>query len=399
MKTMARPKKIRTFNGITLEDNLYPDNKGRENHWRYKRPDGTFKHFHAESTDAAIKIAKFNNERRESYTAISAKKKRTFGTLAHYVEEYINWRASQSPDLLEKSSWQKRCYALHQFCREITLPLGQIERADIHIWWDTLTGHQQRQRHAELRKFFNYLMGRELLPRLDYNPFTLADDRPRLYKKSRPARKTERLTREGFWNIYHSAGELGYQGLQIAMGISLLTFMREGDILTLKLDKDIENDLLKKTIGKSEEQKGAANASRLKWDLGNYNLLKQLIHKSRELSLQNRRCPFVISHWPKQKRLGQHKEHMAQVTPRRLISMFNDARKHAGFTQANAPTFHSIRSLSDLLATEAGYDIKEVQHAMAHSSEEMTKAYLEGHDLPFEQVNVQFSEKEIGGSF
>ena len=398
MQTMARPKKDRFYQGTKLEDHLYPDNKGREGYWRYRRPDLSFKTFHASTPEAANAIARHNNERRESFSS-ERKSSPTFGTLAHYVKPYIAYREEQSPDLKSKDSWTRRIYSLNQFTKTITKPIPRITRDDIQMWWDTLTGHQQRQRHAEFRKFFNYLMGRGLLNHLEYNPFTTADDRPKLYKKSRPARQSKRLTREGFWNIYRCAGELGYDCLQIAMGISLLTFMREGDICDLRLDHDIEENLLKRVIGKSKAQKGSINASRLKWDLGNYNLLRELIQRSRELSLKNRRCPFVISHWPKQKRLGKTKEHLAQVTPRRLIAMFDEARKLAGFTGSNAPVFHGIRSLADLLAKEAGYDIKVVQHAMAHSSEEMTKAYLEGHQLPFEQVDVQFTEKDIGGNF
>lgn len=396
---MARPKKARYVDGIKLEDNLYRDNKGRENYWRYMKPDGKAKIFFAETVEKANAAAAYNNERRDSYVATAPTKKNNFGQLSFYLPDFIKWREEQSPDLKAKGSWEKRKYALNQFCNVIDMPLGQIERKTIHDWWDTLTGHMQRQRHAELRRFFNYLMGRELLPRLEYNPFTLSDDRPRLYQKSRPKRKSQRLTRHGFWKIYNAAGELGYDCLQIAMGISLLTFMRETDILTLKINEDIENDLLKRVIGKSEQQKGEVKAARLKWDLGNYNLLRKLINRGRELSLKNGRCPYLISHRPLQKRLGKTKDHMFQVTPRRLISMFDEARKLAGFKGDDAPVFHSIRSLADFLAAEAGYDIKDVQHAMAHSSEEMTEAYLVGHDLPYDQVAITFTEKEIGGSF
>ena len=46
---MVRPKKPRLFDGVELADNLYPDNKKRPFYWRYKRPDGSFKHFTASS--------------------------------------------------------------------------------------------------------------------------------------------------------------------------------------------------------------------------------------------------------------------------------------------------------------------------------------------------------------
>lgn len=396
---MARPKKTRTFNGIELEENLYPDCKGRDGYWRYKKPDGKFKGFRADTVEKANEAARYNNARRDSARPTQPANKKDFGHLSFYLPSFTKWREDQEPSLKKKGSWTRRQYSLNQLCDEISKPLSQIERDDISRYWESLTGHMQRARHAEFRKFFNYLMGRNLLPKLAYNPFTLADDRPRLYNRSRPKRKSARLTRHGFWKIYAAAGELNYTGLQIAMGISLLTFMRESDILTLKLNEDIEGNLLKRVIGKSEQQKGSINAARLKWDLGNYTLLKQLINKGRELSLKNGRCPYLISHRPKQKRLGKTKDHMCQVTPRRLISMFDEARKLAGFTSDTAPTFHSIRSLADYLAADAGYDIKDVQKAMAHSSEAMTKAYLEGHELPFEHVGIEFTEQQIGGSF
>ncbi|SEG14004.1 tyrosine-type recombinase/integrase [Marinobacterium lutimaris] len=395
---MVRPKKDRFFNGIKLEDNLYPDNRGRDGHWRYMRPDGTFRHFNAETTEAANQIASHNNARRENYTG-PKKRGSQFGTLAHYVDEFIDHREEQSPDLKAKGSWQNRCYALRQFTRTITKPLARLTRADIDTWWTTLSHHQQKLRHAEFRKFFNYLMGRQLLPNMDYNPFTTADDKPRLYTRSKPKRKTKRLTIEGFWRIYTAAGELGYTGLQVAMGISLLTGMREGDIVDLRLDKDVADALMRRVIGKSANQKGDYKAARLSWNMGSYDLLRQLVQRARELSLQNRRCPFVVSQWPKQRRMGKTKTHMAQVTTRRLISMFDESRKAAGFTGENEPTFHSVRSLFDKLASDAGYDIKLVQHAMAHSSEEMTREYLEGHELPFEPVDIVFTEKQIGGNF
>lgn len=396
---MVRPKKTRTFDGVDLVDNLYPDCRKRPYYWRYKRPDGTFKQFTAASVEEANALASAANEKRSTHTPVRKGAKVITGTLEYYLPDYTAHQERLSPDLKTKESWRSRKYSLYQFARVMSVPITLLNRDMIQHWWDGLTNHQQRHRHAEFRRFFNYLMGRGLLKQFEYNPFTTADDRPKLMKRSRPKRKSERLTRDGFWKIYRAAGELGYEALQIAMGISLLTFMREGDILDLRLTDHLEGDLLKRVIGKSESQKGSANASRLKWDLANYTLLRQLIQRGRELSLKNRRCPYLISHWPKQRRLGKGKTHMAQVTNRRLIDMFIESRQAAGFTGPNPPTFHSVRSLADKLAVDAGYDIKKIQHAMAHSSEIMTRHYQEGHELPYETVEVQFTAETIGGEF
>ncbi len=48
---------------------------------------------------------------------------------------------------------------------------------------------------------------------------------------------------------------------------------------------------------------------------------------------------------------------------------------------------------------DAGYDIKKIQHAMAHSSEAMTQHYQERHELPYETVEIEFTQEVIGGDF
>ena len=192
---------------------------------------------------------------------------------------------------------------------------------------------------------------------------------------------------------------MGYQCLQVAMGISLTTFMREGDICSLKLSENLEDSLLKKVIGKSEQQKGNAKAARLQWNVANYTLLRQLINTARESSLTNYRCPYVINHTPKQKRRGVTKDHVAQVTPRRLISMFKEVRQAVGFTGKNPPVFHGIRSLANKLARDAECHPDQIKQANAHSSVEVQKIYQEGHELPFETVQIQFTADQIGGDF
>lgn len=211
-RTMARPKKPRMYGDTVLADYLYVDNKGREGHWRYKRPDNSFKHFFAATAEEANLIAESNNKRRHQMPGKQHPQK---GNLAAYIPEYIAYRETHSPDLLEKASWGNRKYAMQQLGREITLPLPLIDREVIQAWWDSQSHHQQKARHAEFRKLFNYLMGRNLLKSLPYNPFTTSDDKPRLYVRSQPKRQSQRLTREGFWAIYKAAEQLNYPCLQI----------------------------------------------------------------------------------------------------------------------------------------------------------------------------------------
>ena len=63
------------------------------------------------------------------------------------------------------------------------------------------------------------------------------------------------------------------------------------------------------------------------------------------------------------------------------------------------PTLNSVRSLADKLAADADYDLKKIMHAMAHTTEDITKLYQECHQLPFDAVEIQFNEDDIGGNF
>ena len=395
---MASPKKQRTFDGVVLADNLYKDNKGRVGYWRYFRPNRTYKTFPAGDVHLANKIAESNNKLRDQLPKkndLSSK-----GTLAAHIDDYILDQESKSPSLVEKDSWRNRKYSLRQFCRQIVRPLVQLERKEIMYWWDALTAHQQKSRHAEFRRFFNYLMGRELLPKMKYNPFTLADDKPRFYESATPKRASVRFDMDGFWKIYHCAGELGFEALQIAMGISLTTFMRETDIITLKLSDDLEDDLLRKVIGKSLAQVGEAKAERLQWNMKDYVLLRNLINRARLLAIKNYGCPYVISHTPKQKRLGITKDHICQVTPRNLITMMTKARDLAGYAgMENPPSFHTVRSLANSLAKKAEESKEAIQKNNAHKSVNTQLIYQEGHDLPFDDAPIQFTAEQIGGDF
>lgn len=398
---MARPKKPRIYNGIQLEENLYLDNKKRENHYRYLRPDGTFKYFTADTVHQANEAAKLANTKRDEYIP-SEKQKQGLTMMGTYIEDFIEYRELDSPELKTTNSWINRKTILRKFGREFTLPFTRFNRGHIESWWSTLSYHQRKARHAEFRKLFNYLLGRNVLKNFEYNPFTTNDDRPRLYLGSKPHRKRQRLNLNDFWTIYHSAGQLEYEGLQIAMGLSLVTFMREQDILALRVDTHAKDDTLQTVIAKSAAQKGFTRADRRQWSKS-HKLVQDLIKRGKELSLKNARCPFLVSHRPKRKYKSEKKEHFAQITKERLAEQFRDARdathRWDHLPTESRPTFHEIRSLADAIAQTAGYDVKQIQHSMAHSDEAMTLMYQANHEMPYEEVGIVFDEEMINGRF
>lgn len=400
---MARPRKPRFAAGEQLVDNLHPDPRRRPGCWRYKRPDGTWKIFRAESVTEANRLASEANAARDRLpAAMDGKVDRA--TFAYHVERFITWRERHDPRLPTLENWRNRRGALRGFAKHFAhAPVHRITRPQLATWWETLTHHQQGLRFTELRRFFNWLAGEGCCPQLDYNPFTLADDRPRLYMIRKPDVARMRLEPVAFWTIYRKAGELEMPGLQIAMGISLVTALRRDDVCALELEEHAKGDCLRRIVGKSAAQRGQIHAARLEWDLTAQPVLADLIRRARVLSLKHYRCPYVVSHLPERKRRSS-KEHVCQVLPDRLTKMFAEARDATGLfadlpAGTKPPTFHEIRALSAALFSRAGYDVKAVQALMAHTDEDVTRLYQSGQELPYLRIDMQIPPEILGGTF
>jgi hypothetical protein len=94
------------------------------------------------------------------------------------------------------------------------------------------------------------------------------------------------------------------------------------------------------------------------------------------------------------------KDHICQVTPRRLIQMMENSRDLAGYAgMENPPTFHTVRSLANSLAKKAEESKEAIQKNNAHKSVNTQLIYQEGHDLPFDDAPIQFTAEQIGGDF
>jgi hypothetical protein len=399
---MARPRKPRTVDGVPLADNLYPDARGRPGRWRYRRADGSDKLFQASTVAEANRLAEEANGLRHRITPSRAGKASPGrDALAYHAPLYIAYRERLDPSLAGKQSWTNRKYAIEQLAEHITAPLGQINRGMIQSWWDDLTPAQQKLRHAEFRRWFNWLSGQGLLPRLDFNPFTTADDRPRLLLKSTPAKRRQPLTLDAYWRVYHQAGEMGYPGLQIAMALSLYTTYRREDIVTLRWDTNLAGRKLRLVIGKSEAQKGTARAARHEWDLDAHPPLSRIIARARELSLQHQRCTYIVSQMPRRKHKGPdgakaNRDHIARILPERLTRMYAEVAEAAG---VHGTSFHEVRGLSSALHRLAGYSTEEIQSLMAHESKTTTLGYQDGHDLPYSRMDMVLPEGVIGGEW
>ena len=372
----------RYYDGVELVANLYPQARNDYNKWRYKNPKSKkwVQLKELMTVDQANLLATELNEMvadgfYERHTTPSER-------LSTYISIYQAYRERLEPNLLTLQSWYNRKTAMNKFAREDFKNIKSIDMNNLRLWWDNLTYHQQKLRRAEFLKMFNWLMGKNLVPKLDFNPFTNSDDLPRLLSKSKPQKKRNLCNQATFEMIYKNAGLANFECLQIAMNISRYTTLREGDICSLRWDKNIIDGCLRVVVMKSLGQKGESRATRLSWKLKNHPELRTYINRARELSLINKGCPFVISHTPKKRAWNEQKEHLCQVTGDRLSRMFK-------FCRGDSRTaFHEVRGLAATLLKDAGNTNTQISNVMAHESIKTTIDYMNPDDLPFEDVTI-----------
>jgi len=353
--------------------NLYPDTRKRDGHWRYRRADGTFKSFQA--TEAkAITLALEANATQES----APLKIQPASSISIWIGKFIQYRQQLDPSLNGKQSWKNRQSALREFARVFSgTPTHAISLMLIRQWWDKQTPHAQRSKRPELNKLFNYLM-MEGAVRLPSNPFSTADDKPRVMSRPVPKRSRTRLSIDQYRTISEAAPPF----LRIAMAISLYTSMRRGDIAALRFDRHVADGYLAKQISKSHAAGIGANN---RWELAKHPLLRETLAEARELALQCHACPFVLSRLPERRIMGEIKEHFAQVLPKMISDTFTETAKRFGI---DGVTFHEVRALSAWIYRKAGHDQKLIQQMMAHSSGKMTEYYQAGHEIEWLDITI-----------
>ncbi len=204
------------------------------------------------------------------------------------------------------------------------------------------------------------------------------DDNPALStRKFSHERKRERLTIE----VYRAIWEKAPTWVRIAMDLSLLTLLRREDVVSLKFS-DSRGGSLWVVPSKTEESSGV----RLQIAVGAE--LEAVLGRARDAVVS----PFVVHRLPEkarpQDKRAKARTHHTQVLPEQLSRAFADARDDAGIDGDNPPTFHEIRSLGGALLKDEGWTVQQVQALMGHSSESMTKVYLEGHDSPWQSVST-----------
>ena len=375
------------FTGLPLPANLINDSRGRPNIYRYRKPCGKLEQIEGTYAEV-VELANLANTKRGTSTQSSA-------SIGFWVARYIEWMEGQNKDIKHKRGWNDRKASLNKFAREQRIPLRQVSIEELSTWWDALTYDQQHNRRSNYSQFFQWSMSKGVAKS---NPFNKSDAVAHLIEKKKPSKRRLPIVSMAEFNaIYeHAAPEI-----QIAMMISLTTTMRAGDIVELTFENSISNSQLQKTINKSSNQRGAMAAAHLSWSLAVHIKLAQTIKIARELSLKNRRCPYIVSKRPQRLRLRKGCAHSHQCISKDLSRGFTAAAEACGLWgdipgDRTAPTFHEVRGFAIDRLLKAGVDIKQVQKLAAHTDESVTSAYTANHDPVYLDMGIVVDDGVLG---
>lgn len=199
-------------------------------------------------------------------------------------------------------------------------------------------------------------------------------------RKGRVERKRERLTLEQFELIRAHAPSW----LQNAMDLSLITLLRREDIVNLKF-ADVRDGCMWVVPSKTEKTTG----------------VRLQIRMTEELSVLVGRCsddvksPFIIHRLPDRQpskgKASPDREHHTQVLPEQLTRAFEVARTKAGIVGEHPPTFHEIRSLGGKRYKQRGWAWETLRDFFGHDSVDMTKHYLDGHEVEWTNLDPSFT--------
>lgn len=194
-------------------------------------------------------------------------------------------------------------------------------------------------------------------------------------------RQRERLT----WEAYQEIWKAAPAWLRNAMDLSMLTLLRREDVAAARF-ADMRDGYLWIVPAKTDE------STLVKLQIKVTPALSDLIARCRDAVLS----PYIVHRLPEKARpsnkRAKGRDHHTQVMEDQITREFKRVRDGVGITGAHAPTFHEIRSLGGArLRTECGWTEQQVQELMGHASPTMTQTYLEGHDMPWQEVTPGLS--------
>lgn len=187
----------------------------------------------------------------------------------------------------------------------------------------------------------------------------------------------ERLPLTLAW--YQAVHEQAEPWFKNALDLALQTLQRREDIVAYRFDAIQTIDGVKHLPVRQQKTENTSDAGRLLLPIGQE--LDALITRCRDDIVS----PYMVHRKPKKRRREylDKKDHWTAVEDEMLTREFAKLRDNvsemAALPAAKRPTFHEIRGLGADLYRQAGWSEEAIQRLLGHSTEKMTKQYLDKH--------------------
>lgn len=341
----------------------------------------------AEAIAAAKQLNQLIGKGRSLVEKVQGGQKRT-ATLGEFVAHFLTVviparrikGAKLSPFYVAEST-----RILNLFVRSIgdTRPVATISQAEIATYLQALPSAEAFNQHrSRLIMLWRHMVSDGLVP----------DNLPeRIIKKDRPARVRQRLTLPHYIAIFNKATT----PIQNAMEVSLNALQRRADIQKWCFTDQREG--FSWVIQQKTKKHGPSAYLRIPASLPvafsarNSRTLGEIIDVCRDGIL----CPYLIHHRPLRVKKSQQKKHPFQLSLEEISNGFAAARDASGLFDdvppEERPTFHELLALGEHLRLKQGWSVQQIQALRGHSSERMTKVYLEGHEWTTVEIPASIS--------
>ena len=355
-----------------LPVNLYASIKNGRTYYQYKHPiTGKFEAFGSDKKEA-VDAAKQINEVLSKPSNLVNKILKTQNPFVDYLNYYSNTvipakRINGFP--LSKRTIDEQSRIIKHLANELGhIDLAKITQAQIADYLNQRSSAEVFNKHRSiLVMIFRQAISDGIIEK------NLPE---RILKRDQDIKKRARLTLNEYKRIYQHARP----AIRNAMELSLNALQRRADIQTWRFD--CEKDGFYYIIQSKTKKHGKSAYLRIPKNLpvaysaGNARTLADIVKQCRSQSA----CQYLIHEQRQRQCRSKEKTHPLQLSPKQISNGFAEARKKAGITGANPPTFHELLSLGQELREKQGWMIKEIQTLRGHTSEKMTMHYLDDRD-------------------
>ncbi len=366
-----------------LPPNLVKDVRGGTTYYRYRNPltgeRTSFGQDVERSIQAAIalnahfaKTISDQNTEKLVRRVITQNDGGTIGEFLHIFDTQIlqERRSKKGKSLAEKTLREYRI-----MLRTIGQEFGkddweQVTLKRVALFLDQLPARSSNAHRSLMIQIWRHAIAKGIIPPQNIPEMTIPKDHV-----------VERQPLSLVW--FQSIREAAEPWFQNAMDLALQTLQRREDLVLYRFDAIQAINGAQHLPVCQKKTENTSEFGRLLLPVGDE--LRRVIDQCRDEILS----PFLIHRKPHKRRREylDKKDHWTAVQPEMLTREFTRLRDQTGacngLRQEQRPSFHEIRALGAELYRQAGWADDAIQRLLGHSTEKMTKHYLDKHQEPW----------------